>query len=58
VLLPVLSWAWLSELVSAGAVPSKVADAMKAAMSPPLSDYLALPSHERPAFARVLMKVR
>jgi GntR family transcriptional regulator len=51
VLLPVLSGAWLPELVSAVLSLGKVHDAMKAAMTPPLYDYLALPSHERPAFA-------
>jgi GntR family transcriptional regulator len=51
VLLPVLSRAWLPELVSALLSLGKLHDAMKAAMTPPLYDYLALPCHERPAFA-------
>jgi hypothetical protein len=51
VLLSVLSRAWLPELVSAVLSLGKLHDAMKAAMTPPLCDYLALPSHERPAFA-------
>ena len=50
-LLPVLSGAWLPRLVSAVLSVGQVLDAMQTPVTPPLYDYLALPSHERLTFA-------
>jgi hypothetical protein len=50
-LLPVLSRPRLSELVSPVLPVAQILGPMETTVTPPLSDYLAFPSHERLPFA-------